>query len=513
MSKSAPREIWLTNTLSGKREKLEPQVADKLSLYSCGPTVYNLIHIGNLRSGLVADMMFRYFKRAGYEVNYVRNYTDVDDKIIQRGHDEGSSPEAVAKKYTQEVEKDYALAGMLEPTHKPKVTETIPEIIAMIGDIIQAGQGYVVDGEVFFGVDKFPGYGKLAGRDLDDLMAGARVEINDKKRNPLDFSLWKPAKPGEPAWDSPWGKGRPGWHIECSAMSAKWIGTQIDVHHGGEDLVFPHHENEIAQSEAASGKKPFVRHWVHHRFLNINKQKMSKSLGNFMLARDFLGRYGAEVSRQLLLGVHYRTILDFTDEALEQSFDSLERLYQAKKLARAALGRKYGMGDAMAESAWGEFAASCQKARKEIDDHFAADLNAPGALAVLFTLVRTFNRLMQEPRSAGSPSAALGAGELIRVMEEDIGGVLGVGRLDPDKFLADLSRMRAERAQERMAAAPAGAGSAGLPGAEEVEKLIADRKAARAAKDFAGADRIRDELAARGVILKDSAQGTTWSYR
>ncbi len=498
------RTLRVTNTLTGKKEVLETLVPGKLTFYSCGPTVYNFIHIGNLRGGLVSDMFFRVFRRAGYDVTYVRNYTDVDDKIIQRANEEGVSPEEIARKYTQEVEKDFAVAGMLEPTRKTTVTTHMKEIISMIEKIIANGHGYVVEGgEVLYSIDSFKGYGKLSHKHIDELVAGARVEPSSKKRNPLDFTLWKPAKPGEPFWESPWGKGRPGWHIECSAMASKWLGERIDVHHGGEDLVFPHHENEIAQSEAATGCAPFVRYWLHHAFLTLSKEKMSKSLGNVFSAREFLTRFGGEVARYMLLSVHYRSIIDFSDETIDQAVTALQRIYEAKLKATQLQKKKSIVPDPRAESLWGQFAADCEKARVEIDAHMANDFNTAGALASLFTLIREFNRVLSEPAAAATPLAVIGAGELIRVIEEDIGDMIGIGRVEPEKMLKDLERIRASRPTQ-----------AGLerPSEDEIKIKIQERIDARKSKDFEKADKIRKELEVRGVLLKDSPQGTTWEY-
>ena len=499
------RPMQVVNTLTGKKEPLETLKPGKLTFYSCGPTVYGLIHIGNLRSALVADLFYRYFQRAGYEVTYVRNYTDVDDKIIQKSREEGLSAEEVAKKYIQEVEKDYAVAGVLEPTHKVTVTSHISEIIQMIQKIVDEGKAYIVDGEVLFSIDAFPTYGKLSHKKLEDLVAGIRVEVSQKKRNPLDFTLWKPAKPGEPSWESPWGKGRPGWHIECSAMAARWLGDQIDVHHGGEDLIFPHHENEIAQTEGATGKDPFVKYWVHHAFLTLSQEKMSKSLGNVFTAREFLTRYSGEVARYMLLSVHYRSVIDFGQEAIDQALHGLTRIYEAKARALALQKQSRARADLRAEGVWGEFAASCEKARQEIESHYANDLNTAGALASLFTLIREFNRAIQEPLAAATPSAVLGATELIRVMEEEIGSVLGVGRSHPQKVLEDLSRIRADQFQS-------GSATAKITEAE-IHLAIQERIEARKAKDFAKADEIRKNLESRGILIKDGPQGTTWTYR
>ncbi len=495
----------VTNTLSGKKEDLQTREPGKLTFYSCGPTVYGLIHIGNLRGGLVADMFYRYFQRAGYEVIYVRNYTDVDDKIINKAHLEKMSAEDLAKKYTREVELDYAVAGMLEPTHKTSVTTHIAEIIQIIEKIISEGKGYVIEGgEVLFSISSFPTYGKLSHKKIEDLVAGIRVEVNAKKQNPLDFSLWKPAKPGEPSWDSPWGKGRPGWHIECSAMATKWLGDQIDVHHGGEDLIFPHHENEIAQTEGATGKDPFVRYWLHHAFLTLSKEKMSKSLGNVFTAREFLTQFSGEIARYLLLSVHYRSIIDFREETLDHTLTSLHRIYEAKAKALELMGQSRARADLRAEAAWGTFAASCEQARTEIDSHYANDFNTPGALGTLFTLIREFNRTLAEPLTQATPSAVLGAAELVKIIEEDIGGILGIGRSNPAKVLEDIARIRAARS-----ATPP---SERLTEAEILERIQA-RTDARKNKDFQAADTIRKDLEARGVLIKDGPAGTTWVYR
>jgi cysteinyl-tRNA synthetase len=499
-----PREIKVTNTLSGKKELLQTITPGHLSFYSCGPTVYNFIHIGNLRGGLVADLFFRYFQRAGYDVTYVRNYTDVDDKIIQRAKEEGSAAEEIAKKYTLEVEKDFAAAGMLEPTHKTTVTTHMQEIIAMIEKIIANGRAYVTDdGEVLFSIDKDPDYGKLSQKQIDELVAGARVEVSSKKKNPLDFSLWKPAKPGEPSWDSPWGKGRPGWHIECSAMASKWLGDQIDVHHGGEDLIFPHHESEMAQSESATGKGPFVRYWLHHAFLTLSKEKMSKSLGNVFSAREFLTRFGGEVARYMLLSVHYRSIIDFSEDTVEHSLTGLQRIYEAKQKAAELSTHQTSVSDPGREKLWKEFITGCEKARTEIDDHYANDFNTAGALASLFSLIRNFNRTLAEPAAVATSSAALGARALISIMEEDIGQVIGVGRSKPEKILKELEEVRLRL---RVSAD----GEVTRPSGDEIGKMIIARAEARKAKNFAEADRIRKDLESRGVILKDSPQGTTW---
>jgi cysteinyl-tRNA synthetase len=508
-------EVKVTNSLGGKKEVFTPMEAGKVRFYSCGPTVYGPIHVGNLRAAMTADLFARALRKLGYAVNYVRNYTDVDDKIIAQAKAEGISTEAVTKKYTTLVEQDYAAAGMMEPDHKTTVTGHIAEIIAMIEKIIKNGKAYTAEPptgsepgakEVFFSIPDFPTYGKLSRKILEDLVAGARVDVSEKKKNPADFSLWKPAKSGEPSWDSPWGKGRPGWHIECSAMASKWLGEQIDLHHGGTDLIFPHHENEIAQSEAASGHAPYVKYWLHNAMLNMNAEKMSKSLGNIVSARDFLAAYGGEITRYLMMSAHYRTISDFGDEAIESALTNLHRLYEAKARAEALLSKRAAVVDARAESVWAEFLADCQKAREEMIREMANDFNTPGTLGAVFTLIRAFNRTLAEPRAEATPAAVLGSQELIRVIEDELGGFLGLGRRPSAAMLDQIGEIRAKNHASR-----AGADSATF-GKDEIEKLIQARADAKAAKNFAEADRIRKELTDKGVAIKDSPTGTTWQY-
>jgi cysteinyl-tRNA synthetase len=499
------REIKLTNSMSGKKEVFKPKVAGKVSMYSCGPTAYDLIHVGNLRAALTADLIFRTFQKFGFDVNYVRNYTDVDDKIIKRANEEKVEASEISKRFILEVEKDYALAGLLEPTHKTTVSGHMAEIIAMIEKIIKNGNGYVTeDGEVLFSVSSFKPYGQLSGKKLEDLIAGARVEVNEKKRSPADFSLWKPAKPGEPYWESPWGRGRPGWHIECSAMASRWLGDEMDIHHGGSDLIFPHHENEIAQSECASQHAPYVRYWLHNAMLNINSEKMSKSLGNFITARGFLAQYGQEITRMMVLASHYRSIADFSEDVVATASSSLQRLYEAKEKAQKLLNVKARLTDQRAEALWADFLAECQKCREDIESNMANDLNTPGVLGAVFTLIRAFNRTISEPRTEGSPSAVLGAQELIRIFEDELGGFLGVGRQRPEAVLTKLSELKLSH--------QAAAGGGGLS-EDQIRSLLDARTAAKQSKNFAEADRIRAELDSKGVVIKDSPQGTTWNYK
>lgn len=506
-------EVKLTNSLGGKKEIFTPIEAGKVRFYTCGPTVYGPIHVGNLRAAMTADLFVRALRKLGYVVNYVRNYTDVDDKIINQGKAEGITPAEVAKKYTIAVEKDYAAAGMIDPDHKTTVTDHMAEIIAMIEKIIANGKAYVAEPpagsepgarEVFFSIEAFPTYGKLSRKILEDLVAGARVDVSEKKKSPADFSLWKPAKVGEPSWDSPWGKGRPGWHIECSAMASKWLGTQMDLHHGGSDLIFPHHENEIAQSEAASGQSPYVRYWLHNAMLNMGTEKMSKSLGNIVSARDFLAVYGGEVTRYLMMSAHYRTISDFGSEAIESALTNLQRLYEAKARAEEISKKKAAVVDQRAESVWAEFLADSQKSRTEIVREMANDFNTPGAIAAVFSLIRIFNRAVAEPRAEATPAAILGAMELVRVIEDELGGFTGLGRRPASAMLEQIGAIRAKAHAEKS--------GGGALEKDEIERMIQARADAKQAKNFAEADRIRKELADRGVTIKDSPAGTTWQY-
>ncbi len=503
MSSANLPEIKFTNTQTQKKEVFKTQVPGVVRFYSCGPTVYDKIHIGNLRSALVADLIYRYLTHVGYDVQYVRNYTDVDDRIIKKAGDQKRTSDQVSSEFIQEVEKDYAVSGVLDPKFKPKATEYVSKMVAFIEGLVSKGSAYEVKGEVFYSVDTFEDYGKLSRQKFDDLEAGHRVEVKSQKKNPLDFSLWKPAKPGEPSWDSPWGKGRPGWHIECSVMAQEILGDQIDLHHGGEDLIFPHHENEIAQSEAATGKKPFARMWLHHAFLTLSKEKMSKSLGNVFTARDFLTKFGGEVARYLLLSVHYRSRLDFSVDSLNQTLQSLERIYEAKKKALEITQLKTRFPDTRAESLWASFVMQVDGASKDIAAHFAYDLNTPGALASVFVVIREFNRILSEPKTQGTPAAILASQALIRLIEEDVGSVLGIGRLLPEKALEQFNGIRSQlSASDKVK----------LDGSE-IEKRIAERNQARRDKDFKRSDEIRDELLAEGVDLLDGPSGTSWKYR
>jgi cysteinyl-tRNA synthetase len=437
-------------------------------MYVCGMTVYDLCHLGHARVLVVFDVVYRYLKRAGFDVTYVRNITDIDDKIIRRAAENGEPIDALTDRYIDAMHEDAAALGVLPPDAEPRATAHMEEIVAMIERLLANGHAYSADnGDVYYAVASFPGYGRLSGKDPQDLRAGARVEVGEAKRDPLDFALWKASKPGEPAWDSPWGPGRPGWHIECSAMSTSCLGNHFDIHGGGADLQFPHHENEIAQSEGATGE-PFVNVWMHNGFVRINEEKMSKSLGNFFTVREILARYQPEEIRYFILTSHYRSPLNYDDEHLDNARAALTRLYTALRgLPAAQAGTDAAVGDPY---------------RQRFDAAMDDDFNTPEALAVLFDLAREINRVRDDdPASASALAARL----------RELGAALGLLGQDAEAYLR------------------AGVGGQG-PSDGEIEALIRRRADARRDRDFAEADRIRDELQQAGVVLEDGSAGTTW---
>ncbi len=457
--------LRIYNDLHRRKEEFEPLEPGRVRMYVCGMTVYDYCHLGHARVVVVFDVVYRYLKARGHEVTYVRNITDIDDKIIQRANEQGIPFHELTKKFIDAMHEDFDALGVERPTLEPRATGHLEEIIRMIQALIDKGHAYQAEnGDVYYDVRSFPGYGRLSGKSIDDLEAGARVEPGEGKRDPLDFALWKAAKPGEPAWDSPWGKGRPGWHIECSAMSTSALGDTFDIHGGGADLTFPHHENEIAQSEGATGH-PFVRYWMHNGFVRVKEEKMSKSLGNFFTIREILEHYRPEEVRYFILTSHYRSPLNYDEEHLVNARKALDRLYTALRgLPRAEPGE----ADQYVEA----FNAA-------MDD----DFNTPEALAVLFELVREINRVRPENEKK---AARMGA-ELKR-----LGGILGILQEEPEAWLKGTP-----------------SGSEGLTD-EQIEALIQQRLEARKAKNWAEADRIRDELKAQGIVLEDSPQGTTW---
>ena len=445
-------------------------------MYVCGVTVYDSCHVGHARSLLTFDVIYRYLCFLGYQVAFVRNFTDLDDKIIQRAKEQGTTSEAIATRYIREFSQDSAALGLLPPTHEPKATEHIPEIISLIRRLEEKGMAYRIDGDVFFPVERFPGYGKLSRRKLEELEAGARVEVDERKRSPMDFALWKASKEGEPFWESPWGEGRPGWHVECSAMSTKYLGQPFDIHGGGRDLVFPHHENEIAQSEGAFDC-PFARYWIHNGFLNINQEKMSKSLGNIYTIREILERYEAATLRYYFLGSHYRSPIDFFDQGLEDAEKSMERIYETMdRLDRLVPANGGTIPD---EAVLDEF-------RREMDE----DFNTPRALAFIFDEIHALNRRLDEGKTAGLSARVLAM--------KSAGEVLGLFQEKAELF---LSRKRERWMRNH-----------GLS-AQAIEELIQKRDRARSAQQWQEADRIRAELQERGITLEDTPGGTIWKVR
>jgi cysteinyl-tRNA synthetase len=477
------------NTMTQKKEEFIPLHQKRVGMYACGVTVYDLCHIGHARSAVVFDVIYRYLQHKGYEVTYVRNFTDVDDKIINRAQQEGVSTEEIAARYIKEFYVDMEALGLLPPTIEPKATEHIAEMIALVQRLMEKGHAYQVDGDVYYAVESFPGYGRLSKRSIDEMQAGARVEVDERKKNPLDFALWKAAKPGEPSWDSPWGKGRPGWHIECSAMSQKYLGDTLDIHGGGKDLIFPHHENEIAQAEGATGK-PFARFWLHNGFVNIAKEKMSKSLGNFLTIKEILKAYHPEVVRFFLLSRHYRSPIDYSTEGMEEARQNLKRFYQTLSGIDEALqktaGKQKGRSTSEETTARKNVDAFAQRFEEAMDD----DFNTAVALAHLFELSHDLNRILQDPSAQQT--------EILRKGKEAFakaGMVLGIFQQDPSVFLEQEQQRKARK----LTITP-----------DEIERLIAERNHARSKKDWKRADEVRNELASQGIVLEDTPKGTIW---
>ena len=458
----------ILNTLTRRKEEFKPINEGKVGIYVCGPTVYDYIHIGNARPMIVFDTLRRYLEYKGYEVNYVSNFTDVDDKIIKRANAEGVDASVISERYIAEVKKDMAALNVREATTHPKATEEIPDMIEMVKTLIEKDYAYEVNGTVYFRTRKFKDYGKLSKKNIDDLRSGNRdllVSGIDEKEDPLDFVLWKPKKEGEPSWPSPWGDGRPGWHLECSVMSKKYIGDVIDIHAGGEDLIFPHHENEIAQSEAANGIE-FARYWMHNGFLKINNEKMSKSLGNFFTVREIAEKYPLQVIRFFMLSAHYRSPLNFSAELVEASKNGLERILTAVDRLKSINGIDGDVDKSVAD----EMDAFVKKYEDAMDD----DLNTADAISVIFELVKYANVNVTEDSSKATV-------ELVLNTIEKLCDILGIITEKKEEILDS-----------------------------DIEALIEERQAARKAKNFARADEIRDQLSSMGIILEDTREGVKW---
>ncbi|HQC63778.1 MAG TPA: cysteine--tRNA ligase [Anaerolineaceae bacterium] len=464
--------LKIYNTLSRSKEEFEPIEADKVRFYVCGPTVYAEAHLGHAMSALVFDIVRRYLMYSGYDVNFVMNFTDVDDKIIAKANEIGADPYELAEHYINEYKRNLAELNILPATKNPRATEDMPQIISMIEALIEKGHAYEAHGDVYYRVESKDDYGKLSGRKLASMNAGARIEIDERKEHPMDFALWKAAKPGEPAWDSPWGQGRPGWHIECSAMNMTHLGEQIDIHGGGNDLIFPHHENEIAQTEAVTGKE-FARVWMHNGMMSLKSEKMSKSLGNMITVDEFLADYPADVMRLWVLGGSYRGPLVYSEEVIEQTEQAYKRLLSAKK---AALPGAAGLqADALAT-----LQNEAEKAKADFKESMDDDFNTAGAVANLFELVKTIN----QARADGATDVQLAQAQGVFM---ELAGVLGL----------TLEEKKAQSASDADAF---------------IDLLVALRRDLRAEKNWALSDKVRDSLKELGVILEDSKDGTSWSW-
>lgn len=458
------------NTLTGKKEEFIPIQEKKVKMYSCGPTVYNYFHIGNARPFIIFDTLRNYLEFRGYEVTFVQNFTDVDDKIINRALEEGITPLQVADKYIAEYFKDADALGIRRATFHPRVTESIEDIISFILELIEKGHAYAVDGDVYYDTKSFPEYGKLSGQNLEELNAGARIGVDDRKKNPTDFALWKKRKPGEIGWDSPWGEGRPGWHIECSVMSRKYLGDTIDIHSGGQDLTFPHHENEIAQSEGRSGKA-FANYWLHNGYININNEKMSKSLNNFFTVREISEKMDLETVRFFLLSAHYRNPVNFSQELLDSAKNGLSRLYNAKNKLTFLL--EHAQGEMSEEER--ELSKELTRFKESFIESMDDDLNTADGITAIFELAKFINT------SAGEKSSK----EFLSSMKElfdELTGVLNIVQKEKSDGLDE----------------------------EKIDLLIEQRAIAKKEKNYSEADRIRQELKEMGIELLDTRQGTTW---
>lgn len=475
--------LRIYNTKSRNKEDFQPLNPPRVAMYVCGITAYDYCHLGHARASVVFDVIYRYLKFKGYEVRYVRNFTDIDDKIIKRAHERGQDWKQVAEFFIQAFLEDMKALGNQAPGDEPRATDYIAEMQAIIAKLVEKGIAYPAKGDVFYSVRKFPTYGELAQKNLEELEAGARVEVQEAKKDPLDFALWKAAKPGEPEWASPWGQGRPGWHIECSAMSTKLLGPSLDIHGGGRDLIFPHHENERAQSEGAF-EKPFVKYWLHNGFVNLNADKMSKSTGNFLTIRDVLAQYPHEAIRYFLLSAHYRSPLDFNEGNMKEALAAVDRVYQTlQRLEECGPGRD-GAGPESAWSAVEDFPAAFEDA---MDD----DFNSAQVLGVCFELVREINKFLD----AGPSASHL---EKYRTEVKNalarVGACLGLFAQSPQAYFETRKRFTL---------------SQGALSEAEILQKIAERKEARRNKDFKMSDRIRDELSAQGILLEDKPDGTT----
>ena len=487
--------LKIFNTATRKKEPFQPVREGSVGIYVCGITAYDICHVGHARAAVFFDTVVRHLRARGYSVTYVKNFTDIDDKIIDRAKREGVDFKEISERYIKMHDEDMAALGVENPTIAPKATEHMPDMTALINVLMEKGFAYASDGDVYFAVSNFHQYGRLSGRNLDDMMAGARVDINDKKKNPMDFALWKASKEGEPFWETPWGRGRPGWHIECSAMSRRYLGETFDIHGGGEDLIFPHHENEIAQSQAATGK-PLANYWMHNGFVKVNSEKMSKSLGNIFPIREILKSYHPEVLRLFMLQSHYRSPVDYSDGSLNETRSGLIRCYLAMQQIRdvqKSLADRTANGKSWAGQE--DYQSKLKKLVEQFDAALDDDFNTAQGLGYVFDTVRLTNNFVAAEKNMNT------AGKLV-VLEAAVeafahfGAVLGIFGDDPDHFFRFDKEMESRKR--------------GLD-VLEIESLIKARHAARTAKDWGKADEIRQQLARLHVLLKDSKDTTTWS--
>lgn len=482
--------LQVYNTQTRTKEAFKPIEEGKVSIYLCGPTVYDLLHIGNFRGAIFFNLVRNWLEHLGYKVEFVYNYTDVDDKIIKKANEEGVSSLEVSERFIQEFQKDFARLGLRPHDHNPKVTEYMPQIIDYVADLVEKKKAYVIDGEVFYSIDTFEGYGKLSGKKLEDLEAGQRVEVDKRKQNPFDFVLWKPSKAGEPSWESPWGAGRPGWHIECSAMIHSILGETIDIHGGGIDLIFPHHENEIAQGEGRTGR-PYCNHWIHNEFINLKGEKMSKSLGNVITGRSFMDEYHPEILKYMYLSVHYRTVLGIDEDKIQGFIFALSRIYQAMAAAEEVMTFPGEGGKANQK-----FVQSLTQLDKKIEKALNDDFNTGEMMASLFEGVRAFNALnllkkAKDPNSAPTAKAFLdwikSYGKLMALFQEP-----------PKDFLMSLDEILLKMKNISR---------------DEVEGLVEQRELAREQKDWAKADELRDRLDALGISPVDGDPRRKWEVK
>ena len=488
--------LRIYNTLTKQKEEFIPLETGKVGMYVCGITAYDVCHIGHARSAIVFDVIYRYLQYGGYDVTYVKNFTDVDDKIIEKSLAEKVDISAISERYIGEHNEDMDRLGIARPTIAPRATEHIGDMIGLVETLLDRGLAYVREGDVFFSVASFPGYAKLSGRNLDDMIAGARIGVDERKENPLDFVLWKSSKEGEPWWDSPWGRGRPGWHLECSVMSQRYLGDTFDIHGGGEDLIFPHHENEIAQSEGATGK-PFARYWIHNGFIRVDSEKMSKSLGNIFTIRDVLAQYHPEVLRLFTLQSHYKSYIDFAHQVLADARQGMERFYGTLKAIKDAC--KCGIDYSRVSQ--NDLSEGEREVFEEINalpgnfiEAMDDDFNTARAVGHLFDAARVINGYVGDRGFTETPGSLFVLDRAGTYMRET-GRVLGLFLEDPDDYFEQDRRREAEKR--------------GLD-IDEIEHMIGEREAARAEKNWARADEIREALASRGIMLKDSPASTTW---